>query len=165
MIYWCKNCEIPYKLVNDHICPLCGAEGILVANKNLAPVFLQEKKILSHILDKDMTNENIWYKGRGYYLVSGKNLRVPFVEYFQMERYEEIVENIGRNIDLDDKIYNEDKLLQANEFHINSLIYEAEEYIISTIKKFEETHTPIVSFSGGKDSTVVSRLVRDAVQK
>lgn len=61
-------------------------------------------------------------------------------------------------------------VVKANEAYIKGLVYEAEKYIVDIYKKYstgeyaENKYIPTVSFSGGKDSTVVSRLVRDALQ-
>lgn len=61
-------------------------------------------------------------------------------------------------------------VVRANEAYIKGLIYEAEKYIADIYEKYstgeyaDNKYIPTVSFSGGKDSTVVSRLVRDALQ-
>lgn len=61
-------------------------------------------------------------------------------------------------------------VVKANEAYIKGLVYEAEKYISDIYTKYssgeyaENKYIPTVSFSGGKDSTVVSRLVRDALQ-
>ena len=68
------------------------------------------------------------------------------------------------DISYDDVICNRSRLLKANENHIKMLIFEAENYIKDVMEMYEG-HIPAVSFSGGKDSTVVSNIVREALQK
>lgn len=56
-------------------------------------------------------------------------------------------------------------VVSANEKYLNNIIYEAEQYIVQTLEKYKkDNYIPTVSFSGGKDSSVVSRLVMDALQ-
>ncbi len=165
MIYWCNNCGIPYYSLDEKTCPICNMKGFFIANENLKPVFLQEKKLLSHILNRDITKENIWYKGNANYVINGKSERVPYVKYYKTKEYRKVMNELRDNIDLSDSIYNESVFLKANEQHIKSLIFEVEKYIVEITRKYQDNYTPIVSFSGGKDSTVVSRIVRDALQK
>jgi phosphoadenosine phosphosulfate reductase len=58
--------------------------------------------------------------------------------------------------------------LSANRKYIDDKIFEAEQYILNIKHEYEadpnHKYIPTISFSGGKDSTVVSRLVRDALQ-
>ena len=56
-------------------------------------------------------------------------------------------------------------VVSANEKYLNNIIYEAEQYIVQILEKYKkDNYIPTVSFSGGKDSSVVSRLVMDALQ-
>ncbi|MDM8557178.1 phosphoadenosine phosphosulfate reductase family protein, partial [Desulfococcaceae bacterium HSG7] len=51
---------------------------------------------------------------------------------------------------------------KVNKDYIERLQYEAENFIRNTVAKFDKRPT-LVSFSGGKDSTVVSHLVMSAL--
>lgn len=165
MIYWCNNCSIPFHVSEKKTCPNCNGKGFFVSNGSLVPVFKQEKRILSHIINKDISDKNVWFKGNAYYLIDGKTLQIPYVDYYKSKRYLELDIDIGEKVDLDDSIINEELFLNANEIYLQKLIYEAEEYIKKTVAVYSENSLPIVSFSGGKDSTVVSRLVMESLQK
>lgn len=167
LIYWCTKCAIP--LIEQSVCPICGSTGKQIATNGVCnPVFTQEKRLMSCILDEDIENANVWYLGGGRYLVDGKKVRLPFVEYYKSKKHLEVAGKLRSDISNASDIYNLDKYLQANQSHLNDLIYDADEYIRSTIAECNaepgHKYIPTVSFSGGKDSTVVSQLVRDSLQ-
>lgn len=163
MIYWCKQCNVPY-YSNNEICSTCRSKGILLGGNSLAPVFLQEKKLLSYILNKDVTNENIWHKKSAIYIFNGKSKKIPYVKFYKNKEYLRIRDDLRKNISYDNTLYNKDELLRANENYINALIFEAEKYIKKVIALYNN-HIPAISFSGGKDSTVISTMVRETLQK
>ena len=167
-IYWCPSCEVP--IIESSICPVCGTDCKSVSVAGVCnPVYLQEKKLLSYILDKDISNSNVWYLGSSKYLVDGKKHRIPYIDFYKKKQHLEIADSLREIACCDDEIVNKEKYLKANESYIKDLIFEAEGYIVNLVnelnKKHPNTYMPTVSFSGGKDSTVVSRLVRDALQE
>ena len=145
MIYWCNNCGIPYYSLDEKTCPICNMKGFFIANENLKPVFLQEKKLLSHILNRDITKENIWYKGNANYVINGKSERVPYVKYYKTKEYRKVMNELRDNIDLSDSIYNESVFLKANEQHIKSLIFEVEKYS-GNYRKYQDNYTLLYHF-------------------
>lgn len=168
MVYWCPECEIP--VIDNSICPICGTNGKQISQSGICnPVFLQEKRLLSKILNDYVDDKNIWYLGSSYYLIDGKRIRVPYVDYYKGKKHLEVADALRNNIENDDEIPNQQLFIKANERHINELIYEAENYINSLVEELKSkpgpTYMPTISFSGGKDSTVVSRVVRDALQE
>lgn len=54
------------------------------------------------------------------------------------------------------------KFVEANKIRYNSIVTEAHDYIRDVSKKYD-TDSMFVSFSGGKDSTVTSDLVINAL--
>lgn len=164
-VYWCSNCGVP--VIENSKCPVCGNGCKSISTTGVCnPVFLQERKLLSLILGDDITDKNVWYLGSSYYLVDGKRKRLPYMDFFKQKKHLEIAEALRENIVLDDVIPNLDLFIAANERYLNDeLVYEAESYITNLVSDLaEKNYMPTVSFSGGKDSTVVSRLVRDALQ-
>lgn len=167
MVYWCPECEIP--VIDNSICPICGTKGKQISQSGICnPVFLQEKRLLSKILNDYVDDKNVWYLGSSYYLIDGKRMRVPYVDYYKAKKHLEVADVLRNDIENDDEIPNQELFIKANERHINELIYEAENYINTLVGELKSkpgtTYMPTVSFSGGKDSTVVSRVVRDALQ-
>lgn len=163
MIYWCNKCGIPF--YSDYgNCKICNTKGTLLKGGTLSPVYLQEKRLLSYIINKDVMKENIWYKGNAIYIFNGVPKRIPYVEFYKGKEFLKIRNELRKNIEYDDTIYNETEFLKANSNHFETLVFEAENYINQVTEKYKD-HVAAVSFSGGKDSIVVSRLVRDALQK
>lgn len=168
-IYWCQNCGIP--VIKNKICPICKSEGEIISTNGICnPVFLQEKKLLSCISGEDIDNSNVWYLGSSQYLVDGVRKRISYGEFYKSKKHLNIAKDILDEVIHDDAIVNLDKYIEANQRYINELIFEAENYVTNLVNELKEesnkkiSYIPTVSFSGGKDSTVVSRIVRDALQ-
>jgi phosphoadenosine phosphosulfate reductase len=168
-VYWCPHCGIP--VIENKICPLCKTEGEVVSTNGICnPVFVQEKRLLSCILGEDINNSNVWYLGSSQYLVDGVRKRIPYGDFYKAKKHLECSDSILIDAVHNDNIFNLEKYLNANQRYINELIFEAETYVTDLVRELEESkeddisYIPTVSFSGGKDSTVVSRIVRDALQ-
>ncbi len=168
MISWCKECKVP--IFDNETCPICGSEMKPITTSGVCnPVFKQEYKLLEHIWNIDLSDKPVWYLGSGNYLVDGKKKKLPFREFYQNREHLKIAENLRMNIDNDTSIINEEVFIQANLRYLNGKIFEAEEYVSQVMAECSQDTKhhwiPTVSFSGGKDSTVVSRVVRDALQR
>ncbi len=168
-IYWCSQCGIP--VIENKICPLCKSEGELISTNGICnPVFMQEKRLLSCISGEDINSSNVWYLGSSHYLVDGIRKRISYGDFYKAKKHLECAADIVINAVYDDAIINNDKYIKANQRYINELIFEAETYVLNLVHDLksnpenEISYIPTVSFSGGKDSTVVSRIVRDALQ-
>lgn len=164
-IYWCNSCEIP--IIEKSICPRCGAKCKSASTNGICnPVFYQEKKLLSAILNEPVEDENVWYIGSSQYLIDGKRTKLPYIEFFKAKKHLLVAEELRSNIDNQYDIPRKAEFVEANANYLGELVFEAEQYVVDLKTRFidDGTHMPTVSFSGGKDSTVVSRLVRDALQ-
>lgn len=153
--------------MNSKRCSYCG-ENTEEIKGDLRPVFYPEKLILSIILQKNIIDKIVWAKDSNYYLVNGKKVVVDYVSIVRNKEklnklYKEFIKKFDRNkIDIyTDAII---KFVRANKEHFQKITYEAENYINDIINQYTDRNfIPVVSFSGGKDSTVVSNLVRDAI--
>lgn len=166
-VYWCPNCQVP--IIENEICPVCSTDCKSISLNGICnPVFLQEKRLLSCILGKDVNRSEIWYLGSSYYLIDGKRIRLKYIDFSKQKKHYEFADKLRNEISNDISIPKMDLYLKANERYIKELIFEAEEYVVALVKELKENsstnYIPTVSFSGGKDSTVVSRVVRDALQ-
>lgn len=176
MIYWCKECNIP--LVNERECNICGNETKTIA-KDIRPVFKEEKKVVSIILGRDVINSSVWNRGSVNYIIDGETIKVDYVKLFTIDK---IVKNIREeykrqtlnfeeilNVDQFQYVSSDDylfKFVEANRKYIKNLEYDSQKYILELIDKFSLKRViPTVSFSGGKDSTVISNLVRETYGK
>ena len=167
MVFWCKSCEIP--IIENSICPICGSKGINVSSNGICnPVFRQEKKLLSLILGRDLLDSNLWYLGSSSYLIDGKRVKLPYTDFYKQKKHLLIAEELRSEIVCDDQIPKQELFIAANEKYLKGIVYEAEAYVADLVEKLRNDNSkqymPTVSFSGGKDSTVVSRVVRDALQ-
>lgn len=166
-IYWCPDCKIP--IIENSSCPRCGSKCKSITTNGICnPVFSQEKKLLSCVLDTSLDDDDTWYLGSSYYLINGKRVRIPYVDFFKEKKHLQIAKSLRNEITTDDFPLHLQAYLEANERYIKELVYEAEEYVVTLVSELSERpgvkYVPTVSFSGGKDSTVVSRIVRDALQ-
>ena len=166
-VYWCSNCSVP--IIENSICPVCGNACSVVSTAGICnPVYFQEKKLLSNIVNEDITKENVWYLGSSKYLINGKKKRISYIDYYKDKKHLSDAMSLREDICRTDDISNKELFLKANERYLKELIFEAEAYVVNLVAELEleypGMYMPTVSFSGGKDSTVVSRLVRDALQ-
>lgn len=166
-IYWCPDCKIP--IIENSSCPRCGSKCKSITTNGICnPVFSQEKKLLSCVLNTSLDDDDTWYLGSSYYLINGKRVRIPYVDFFKGKKHLQIAKSLRNEITTDDFPLHLQAYLEANERYIKELVYEAEEYVVTLVSELSERpgvkYVPTVSFSGGKDSTVVSRIVRDALQ-
>lgn len=168
MIFWCKQCGIP--IFDNETCPLCDTQVTELSSGSICnPVYLQEKRLMTYILNRDVTKLNVWYIGSGTYIIEGVRTRLPFVDFYKKKMHLICAEDLRKDIVLDDEIPQHNKFVLANERYLSSKIYEAEAYVVHQVAEcnldLQHNYIPTISFSGGKDSTVISRLVRDALQK
>lgn len=167
-VFWCPQCKVPIVKLNN--CPLCGSACHQISSNGVCnPVFLQEKKLLSFIAGRDLTSSEIWYLGSSNYLIDGEKIHLSYLEFYKAKKHLECASNLRACCEDDDELPRIDSFIRANEQYIKELAYEAENYVYDLVRSHADTHSektyiPTVSFSGGKDSTVVSRIVRDALQ-
>lgn len=161
-IYWCKFCNIP---TFDEHCPICGSKGKRIGS-DIRPVFPQERLLLEILLDCPLKykNSSVWNTAGNYYYADGEKL--PFTasqtkdvdaDYIraQLKLYE--VQN--QNTTFEAVI---EKFLLANRKRYENITDEATRFIRKKAESYDTTEM-YVSFSGGKDSTVVSSLVMRAL--
>ncbi len=164
-IYWCDECNIP---IFGNICSLCGMEGKYIST-DLRPVFPEENALISIILNDNPVRyqtSSVWY-GSGAYIVDGKKVKLsitkinklPIEEIRQIkEKYELFAEKIEYSFF---NVFVE-KFIRANSDRYNYITEEA----IHFVQKYAGKYTVedmMVSFSGGKDSSVTSHIVNRAL--
>ena len=155
-LWWCKNCGVP---LLRRECENCGYEGVKICS-DLKPVFNEECRFLEKETGKKfpgkswqdglwMRHKTIWLNGKRLFRLSAKGKPIIINEYAYRDSSRKLC--VTPNI-----------LCNANKSAIDELEKEAILFIKDIIKSHPE-RKPIVSFSGGKDSTVVSYLVRKAL--
>ncbi len=160
-IYWCKECDIP---VYEKECPTCGNKCEYIAT-DIRPVFPEEAALLGIVLknrfDYYFKSSN-WY-GSNYYFFDGEKVKISVSKLNKMpiESIREIkdkYEKISSQIDY--TFFNEyvRRFIAANAHRYYDITNEAKNYIESYKSRYA-IEDMLVSFSGGKDSTVTSHLV------
>jgi phosphoadenosine phosphosulfate reductase len=166
MIFWCDNCLVP--IIDNNRCPNCKNKIKEIA-KDVRPVFLEEKILVSLLLEKDIVDKSVWATKRNMYIVNGQKYRL---NYNKIKDKEWDLSNIRkkikkRTLKSDRKIDNyKREFIRNNSQRFNYIENEAEKYIMKVINEYRsDNYIPVISFSGGKDSTVISYLVRNALSE
>ncbi len=164
-IYWCDNCNIP---IYDDSCPLCGGDGRYVST-DLRPVFPEENVLISIILSGEPAKYmkcSIW-NGNGLYLIDGKKHKFSITQLNKMslDRVNEIksmYDSFAEKITYEYFNDHIEKFIKANADRYNYISDEAIHYVQQYQNKYA-VEDMMVSFSGGKDSTVTSHIVNKAL--
>jgi phosphoadenosine phosphosulfate reductase len=157
-LYWCNTCGVPLLSCR---CENCGETGTKTCS-DLKPMFWEECKFLEKETGRLLPGEGwqdrlwmryktIWFNGRHLLRLSANGKPEVVKEY-------SAANNSTSGIPIDPDI-----LYTAN----RSTLDELEKTAVSFVKEVMRDHPsrkPAVSFSGGKDSTVVSYIVRKALE-
>ena len=162
-IYWCSFCKVPIiKYANDidrDLCPACdGVIEYLCAD--LRPVFPEERLLFEIIHKRPLAHieQSVWASDNRYY-IDGKPTVIsssfykklaPDVIREQLEKYAP-----KNNYSAFDAII--ERFVKANKARFDEIISEAYEFIKDTAAPYPNERI-VISFSGGKDSTVTADL-------
>ena len=168
-IYWCKNCNIPViQIMNQAdkgLCPVCGKKTKKLAS-DLRPVFPEERLLLEILLEKEQNEflqKSVWANDNRYY-IDGEPISLPN-ELFLTTDADKIAERLDQYKKENTYQYfnlHMDKFIKANQNRLNYLKDEAFEFIRNAASQFPEEKI-VISFSGGKDSTVTADVVIKAL--
>ena len=164
-LFWCKNCNVP---IYDEVCPICGNQGEYFTS-DARPVFPEERLLIEIILGKPLAyqNDSVWNGVGNRYYVNGKKLPLSISKLKELD-----VDSIRKQIEEYKEKNSYDsfnsiisKWTRANQAHFDFISTEAKQFVRDYSKRFinDDTNAAFISFSGGKDSTVVSDLVRRAL--
>lgn len=162
-VYWCADCGVPIiRAANgDEVlsCPLCG-KFIKYMATDIRPVFPEERLLVEILIGKPLVylKSSVWAADNRYYL-NGKTFTLTS-SHFKKHSVDFIIEQLEKyknqnNYEFFDKFAN--RFVAANRFHLNYLIDEAFSFINKAAIKYDH-ESIVVSFSGGKDSTVTADL-------
>lgn len=168
-IYWCDNCGIPVIHVSTAadkgICPVChGNTRYLTAD--LRPVFPEERLLLALLLDKApnaFMQKSVWTAGSRYY-IDGKSQSIS-AKTFEIADTDTIADRLVKSANaIDYTFFNENirKFISANQHRLAYLKDEAFSFVRKAAERFKEENI-VISFSGGKDSTVTADVVTKAL--
>ena len=161
-LFWCYTCNIP---VHEEICPVCGTKGKYIAT-DIRPVFPEERLLMEILIAEPLQyiKSSVWYTSANSYVIDGK--RIPFAkEAYENVDFDDVrnkLEKYGFSNSYETFNYYVSKFITANRKQYDFLVSDATDYIREQAQNYSPTEM-FVSFSGGKDSTVVSDLVMRAL--
>ncbi len=160
--YWCRRCKTPViKPKEDkQICPCCGKRMKFLSN-TLRPVFPAERKLVELLTGENLKEHSVW-KGKGTYYVDGRSLRISNQAKVDADDEKLRKELLTQKYDMAEFENEIARFIEFNKKHLEYISEEAKEFIREESAKFDIRNT-MVSFSGGKDSSVVSDLVCKAL--
>ena len=168
-IYWCDDCETPIihtiNQVDKGKCPLCGGKTHYFSS-DLRPVFPEERMLLAILRGKspiEYMGKAVWAANSRYY-IGGKSVALS-TSSFRDADTEAIAEKLEEGKSLIDYSPFEEEITRfvaANIQRLNYLKDEAFVFINNSARNFREENI-VISFSGGKDSTVTADLVTKAL--
>lgn len=162
-VFWCKECNAPIiKYANDidkDLCPLCSAATSYLC-ADLRPVFPEERLLFEIIQGKPLAyiNSCVWAANNRIY-IDGK----PFIitkKFYSKLTPEEIHEQLEKYKDQNSySSFNDniERFIEINKSRLNYIIDEAYRFIKEAASSYPNEHI-VISFSGGKDSTVTADL-------
>ncbi len=151
------------------VCPLCGGSTTYLST-DLRPVFPEERLLTELLLKKEpfsLSEKSLWAQNSRYYF-GGKSKSFSSKTFLEADcglLSEKLSELKGQNGSekikslFDSQI---ERFVQANRKRLNMLIEEAHSFIKDEAAKFPIENI-VLSFSGGKDSTVTADIVTKAL--
>ncbi len=164
-LFWCHTCNTPSY---EKECQLCHSLCDLFTT-DARPVFPEERLLLEVLLGKplDFLKRSVWNGVGNRYFVDGQRIKVSVSDFLKQDP-DEVRATMEQYAPLNDDQYFNDMIVRwqkVNQRHFHYITSEAKQYIQDRAAGFwnEEKQHAFVSFSGGKDSTVVSDLVRKSL--
>lgn len=163
MIYWCKNCKTPIireaNRIDIEVCPLCNGETSYMSS-DLRPVFPEERLLLEALFEEPLAykEKSVWASNNRYF-IDGEVKVLPNSIYklVDVEKINSILEKYKSKNDYE--VFNKsiETFIEGNKERLNSLVDEGTGFIKETASKYPNENI-VISFSGGKDSTVTADL-------
>ena len=161
-IYWCDDCNIP---LFEEICPICAKKAHRIGG-DLRPVFPEERLLLEIMLGEPFKykDASVWNASGNHYYADGKKIKFTVSQTKKLDAKEirKQLTQLSSENSYDVFDANIKKFVTANQKRYDYISKEAMEYIRTKAENAALTEM-FVSFSGGKDSTVVSELVMRAL--
>ena len=185
-IYYCSHCDVPVitslndaeenrslpkinEVTGKSTCPLCGGETQYLST-DLRPVFPQERLLLEVLLGLEplsLSKKSVWCENSRYYF-DGKSKSIPSKVFLDadtdiLKQKLEELKTQNERPEITDAFENQiERFVKANGSRLNALINEAHDFIKKEAAKFPIENI-ILSFSGGKDSSVTADIVTKAL--
>lgn len=168
--HFCCACKVP---IIGGLCERCGRPaGSPKVPLKISPVFNEELQMLSEVTGEPIdefnslelwtVNRYYYYEGKRIFRVTGGNfIEHPKIEWLQNKR--RVFKRLKESEKIDEEEYCE-RVKKANCFALGTLEEKSVRFVRETVNKFrDQIAYKAISFSGGKDSALVSYLVRKAL--
>ena len=168
-IYWCDHCRVPViRFVNDisrEDCPICGGRAKYLST-DLRPVFPEERLLMELLLDvpaNSYSESSVW-AGNSRYYIEGKPV-VFNKELFEKADTDSIRKQLEQYKPRNNESFFRDNIssfIEANRQRLDYIKSEAIAFVQESAARYPEEQI-VISFSGGKDSTVTADIVVKAL--
>lgn len=162
-LYWCEECKIP---LYEPVCGCCGAKGRRFV-KDVRVVFPEEKVLLEILLGLkagELNEKSLWNAAGNVYYLDGVRMPLSIQRLREMDagKIRKTYDENRKN--MDDTFFKQmtERFVKANANRYQEISQEALSYIWEETQGME-IGDMFVSFSGGKDSTVVADLCKRAL--
>jgi len=156
--FWCDVCKVP--IINNNICT-CGKETKFLSN-DLRPVFPEERKLMFYLTqDKNFLNGYVWASKGLFYYFNGEQKKYSLDIFNNISQTDLLIDLLqNQNLNEEYELFNKEisTFVKNNSLRLNELQYYSSNIVKESVKQYSSS-LPIISFSGGKDSTVASHLV------
>lgn len=167
-VFWCDECKVPIikeaNSIDRNSCTLCNGNTTYLCT-DLRPVFPEERLLLEIIAAKplDYHDKAVWASNNRYYI--NGNVMLITANFYKKNSPKRIRELLDQYSEENSYLYfhqSIERFIKANRDRLNYLKDEAFAFIQAASEKY--AHESIVlSFSGGKDSTVTADLAARAL--
>ena len=178
-VFWCQSCRVP--IITDPaeingvsgrgICPLCGGPTTYLSS-DLRPVFPEERLLLELLLGMtpgEISGKSVWAQDSRYYIDNEVKTIPSKTFHFQTKDCEDLSfrlsasQSVNESSDVS-RIFNEniERFIKANHNRLNAIVSEAHSFIKKEAANFPRENI-VLSFSGGKDSSVTADIVTKAL--
>lgn len=167
-VFWCDECKVPIikaaNSIDKNICTLCNGNTTYLC-ADLRPVFPEERLLLEIIAAKQFAyhDKTIWASNNRYYIDGKvKLITKSFYKKISPKVIRELIDQYS--VQNDYLFFNQsiERFIKANRDRLNYLKDEAFAFIQSAAEKYPH-ESIVLSFSGGKDSTVTADLAARAL--
>ncbi len=167
-VFWCSECKVPIikhaNSIDRDICPICGGQSSYLCT-DLRPVFPEERLLLEVLQGKPLAyiDKSVWASNNRYY-IDGKPLTVS-LKVYKNQTAVDIRKQLEQHAPQNSSCFFEEnikKFIRLNQLRLRFIIDEAHTFIKQTAEPYPR-ECVVISFSGGKDSTVTADLTVKAL--
>ncbi len=167
-VYYCDKCKTPILIEENNksnACTICNRDVRYIAS-DARPVYPEERLMLEATIGEPLKyiKDDIWNIKGSKYLINGQVLNIQVKDFVKADanKVRSIINEYENRNTYEFFYKNIKRFNAANKYRLNLITDEACNYIESVAKDYT-LDSMFVSFSGGKDSTVVSHIVIKAL--